>query len=237
MNPDIFSQRHIGPNSDHLEEMLAVIGVDSIDELIDQTVPNNIRLQTDLNLDLPLSEQEFLEHIRALGSKNKVFKSYIGMGYNPSNLPAVIQRNILENPGWYTAYTPYQAEIAQGRLEALLNFQTMVTDLTGMELANASLLDESTSAAEAMALLFAVRERADVKAGVVKFFVAEDIFPQTLDVIKTRAVPIGIELVVGNPDEFNFGSDYFGALVQYPGASGKIMDLKSFISKANLKLN
>ena len=233
MNPDIFSQRHIGPNSDHLEEMLAVIGVDSIDELIDQTVPNNIRLQTNLNLDLPLSEQEFLEHIHALGSKNKVFKSYIGMGYNPSNLPAVIQRNILENPGWYTAYTPYQAEIAQGRLEALLNFQTMVTDLTGMELANASLLDESTSAAEAMALLFAVRERADVKAGVVKFFVAEDIFPQTLDVIKTRAVPIGIELVVGNPDEFNFGSDYFGALVQYPGASGKIMDLKSFISKAN----
>ena len=233
MNPDIFSQRHIGPNSDHLKEMLDVIGVDSIDELIDQTVPNNIRLQTDLNLDLPLSEQEFLEHIHALGSKNKVFKSYIGMGYNPSNLPAVIQRNILENPGWYTAYTPYQAEIAQGRLEALLNFQTMVTDLTGMELANASLLDESTSAAEAMALLFAVRERADVKAGVVKFFVAEDIFPQTLDVLKTRAIPIGIELVVGNPDEFNFGSDYFGALVQYPGASGKIIDLKSFISNAN----
>ena len=233
MNPDIFSQRHIGPNSDHLKEMLDVIGVDSIDELIDQTVPNNIRLQTDLNLDLPLSEQEFLEHIHALGSRNKVFKSYIGMGYNPSNLPAVIQRNILENPGWYTAYTPYQAEIAQGRLEALLNFQTMVTDLTGMELANASLLDESTSAAEAMALLFAVRERADVKAGVVKFFVSEDIFPQTLDVLKTRAIPIGIELVVGNPDKFNFGSDYFGALVQYPGASGKIIDLKSFISNAN----
>lgn len=233
MNPDIFSQRHIGPSSDHLKDMLDVIGVDSIDELIDQTVPNNIRLQTDLNLDLPLSEQEFLEHIHALGSRNKVFKSYIGMGYNPSNLPAVIQRNILENPGWYTAYTPYQAEIAQGRLEALLNFQTMVTDLTGMELANASLLDESTSAAEAMALLFAVRERADVKAGVVKFFVAEDIFPQTLDVLKTRAIPIGIELVVGNPDEFNFGSDYFGALVQYPGASGKVIDLKSFISNAN----
>ena len=233
MNPDIFSQRHIGPNSDHLKEMLDVIGVDSMDELIDQTVPNNIRLQTNLNLDLPLSEQEFLEHIHELGSKNKVFKSYIGMGYNPSNLPAVIQRNILENPGWYTAYTPYQAEIAQGRLEALLNFQTMVTDLTGMELANASLLDESTSAAEAMALLFAVRERADVKAGVVKFFVAEDIFPQTLAVLKTRAIPIGIELIVGNSDEFNFDSDNFGALVQYPGASGKIMDLKSFISKAN----
>ena len=233
MNPDNFSQRHIGPNADQLKEMLDVVGVDSVDELIDQTVPNTIRLQTTLDLDQPLSEQEFLDHIYALGAKNKVFKSYIGMGYNPSNLPAVIQRNILENPGWYTAYTPYQAEIAQGRLEALLNFQTMVTDLTGMELANASLLDESTSAAEAMALLFAVRERAAVKAGVVKFFVAEDIYPQTLAVLKTRAIPIGIELVVGNPDEFNFTTDFFGALVQYPGASGEIMDLKSFITKAS----
>ena len=233
MNPDNFSQRHIGPNADQLKEMLDVVGVDSVDELIDQTVPNTIRLQTTLDLDQPLSEQEFLDHIYALGAKNKVFKSYIGMGYNPSNLPAVIQRNILENPGWYTAYTPYQAEIAQGRLEALLNFQTMVTDLTGMELANASLLDESTSAAEAMALLFAVRERAAVKARVVKFFVAEDIYPQTLAVLKTRAIPIGIELVVGNPDEFNFTTDFFGALVQYPGASGEIMDLKSFISKAS----
>ena len=233
MNPDNFSQRHIGPNADQLKEMLDVVGVDSVDELIDQTVPNTIRLQTTLDLDQPLSEQEFLDHIYALGAKNKVFKSYIGMGYNPSNLPAVIQRNILENPGWYTAYTPYQAEIAQGRLEALLNFQTMVTDLTGMELANASLLDESTSAAEAMALLFAVRERAAVKARVVKFFVAEDIYPQTLAVLKTRAIPIGIELVVGNPDEFNFTTDFFGALVQYPGASGEIMDLKSFITKAS----
>lgn len=233
MNPDNFSQRHIGPNADQLKEMLDVVGVDSVDELIDQTVPNTIRLQTTLDLDQPLSEQEFLDHIYALGAKNKVFKSYIGMGYNPSNLPAVIQRNILENPGWYTAYTPYQAEIAQGRLEALLNFQTMVTDLTGMELANASLLDESTSAAEAMALLFAVRERAAVKAGVVKFFVAKDIYSQTLAVLKTRAIPIGIELVVGNPDEFNFTTDFFGALVQYPGASGEIMDLKSFITKAS----
>ena len=233
MNPDNFSQRHIGPNADQLKEMLDVVGVDSVDELIDQTIPNTIRLQTTLDLDQPLSEQEFLDHIYALGAKNKVFKSYIGMGYNPSNLPAVIQRNILENPGWYTAYTPYQAEIAQGRLEALLNFQTMVTDLTGMELANASLLDESTSAAEAMALLFAVRERAAVKARVVKFFVAEDIYPQTLAVLKTRAIPIGIELVVGNPDEFNFTTDFFGALVQYPGASGEIMDLKSFITKAS----
>ena len=233
MNPDIFSQRHIGPNAAQIKEMLDVVGVDSIDELIDQTVPNNIRLQTSLNLEKPLSEQEFLEHIHKLGAKNKVFKSYVGMGYHPSNLPAVIQRNILENPGWYTAYTPYQAEIAQGRLEALLNFQTMVTDLTGMELANASLLDESTSAAEAMALLFAVRDRAAVKSGVVKFFVSDDIFPQTLAVLQTRATPIGIELVVGNTEDFDFNSDFFGALVQYPGASGKILNLKDFISKAN----
>jgi len=235
MNPDIFSQRHIGPDPVQIKEMLDFIGVNTIEELIDQTVPNNIRIQTPLKLENPLSEQEFLDHIQELGSRNKVFKSYIGMGYNPSNLPGVIQRNILENPGWYTAYTPYQAEIAQGRLEALLNFQTMVTDLTGMELANASLLDESTSAAEAMALLFAVRERAAIKSGVVKFFVSEDIFPQTLAVLQTRATPIGIELVVGPTEKFDFNSDFFGALIQYPGASGKIIDLEAFISKARSK--
>ena len=233
MNPDIFSQRHIGPNTTQVNEMLQVIGVQSIDELIDQTVPNNIRLPRPLKLEHPLSEQKFLEHIHNLGSKNKVFKSYIGMGYHPSNLPAVIQRNILENPGWYTAYTPYQAEIAQGRLEALLNFQTMITDLTGMELANASLLDESTAAAEAMALLFAVRDRASVKSAVVKFFVSEDIFPQTLAVLQTRAIPIGVELVIGNAEEFKFNSDFFGALIQYPGASGNITDIETFIETAN----
>ncbi|MDA9760260.1 aminomethyl-transferring glycine dehydrogenase [Flavobacteriaceae bacterium] len=233
MNPDIFSQRHIGPNTTQVNEMLQAIGVQSIDELIDQTVPNNIRLPRPLKLEHPLSEQKFLEHIHNLGSKNKVFKSYIGMGYHPSNLPAVIQRNILENPGWYTAYTPYQAEIAQGRLEALLNFQTMITDLTGMELANASLLDESTAAAEAMALLFAVRGRASVKSAVVKFFVSEDIFPQTLAVLQTRAIPIGVELVIGNAEEFKFNSDFFGALIQYPGASGNITDIETFIATAN----
>ena len=233
MNPDIFSQRHIGPNTTQVNEMLQAIGVQSIDELIDQTVPNNIRLPRPLKLEHPLSEQKFLEHIHNLGSKNKVFKSYIGMGYHPSNLPAVIQRNILENPGWYTAYTPYQAEIAQGRLEALLNFQTMITDLTGMELANASLLDESTAAAEAMALLFAVRDRASVKSAVVKFFVSEDIFPQTLAVLQTRAIPIGVELVIGNAEEFKFNSDFFGALIQYPGASGNITDIETFIEMAN----
>ena len=233
MNPDIFSQRHIGPNTTQVNEMLQAIGVQSIDELIAQTVPNNIRLPRPLKLEHPLSEQKFLEYIHNLGSKNKVFKSYIGMGYHPSNLPAVIQRNILENPGWYTAYTPYQAEIAQGRLEALLNFQTMITDQTGMELANASLLDESTSAAEAMALLFAVRDRASVKSAVVKFFVSEDIFPQTLAVLQTRAIPIGVELVIGNAEEFKFNSDFFGALIQYPGASGNITDIETFIATAN----
>ena len=156
MNPDIFSERHIGPRGPQIKDMLNFIGASTLEGLIDETVPNNIRIQSPLKLDQPMSESEYLEHIQSLGNKNIVFKSYIGMGYHPSNLPAVIQRNILENPGWYTAYTPYQAEIAQGRLEALLNFQSMVTDLTGMELANASLLDESTSAAEAMALLFAV---------------------------------------------------------------------------------
>ena len=210
MNPDIFSQRHIGPTESQVKEMLKVIGVEGIDQLIDETVPSNIRLKNEMKLDQPMSEQEYLEHIQSLGEKNKVFKSYIGMGYHPSNLPAVIQRNILENPGWYTAYTPYQAEIAQGRLEALLNFQTMITDLTGMELANASLLDESTSAAEAMALLFAVRERSAIKDGIVKFFVSDDVFPQTLSVLKTRAIPIGIELVIGKVSEFDFSSDFFG---------------------------
>ena len=190
MNPDIFSQRHIGPTESQVKEMLKVVGVEDIDQLIDETVPSNIRLRNEMKLEQPMSEQEYLEHIQSLGEKNKVFKSYIGMGYHPSNLPAVIQRNILENPGWYTAYTPYQAEIAQGRLEALLNFQTMITDLTGMELANASLLDESTSAAEAMALLFAVRERSAIKDGIVKFFVSDDVFPQTLSVLKLSLIHI-----------------------------------------------
>ena len=233
MNTDVFALRHIGPKKKHQKKMLETIGVDSIDELINQTIPDNIRLKRPLQLDSALSEQAFLEHIHELAGKNKVFKSYIGMGYNPSNLPAVIQRNILENPGWYTAYTPYQAEIAQGRLEALLNFQTMVTDLTGMELSNASLLDESTSAAEAMALLFAVRDRAQVKSNVVKFFVSDEVFPQTISVLKTRAVPLGIELIIGPDNSFDFSPDYFGALLQYTGKSGKITDIESFISKSN----
>ena len=233
MKTDIFALRHIGPRNEHFNEMLKVVGVGSIDELIVETVPDNIRLQSPLELDTPLSEQEYIEHIHQLASKNKVYKSFIGMGYHPSNLPAVIQRNILENPGWYTAYTPYQAEIAQGRLEALLNYQTMITDLTGMELANASLLDESTAAAEAMALLFAVRPKLQIKTGVVKFFVSNEILPQTLSVLKTRAIPIGIELVIGSVEDFDFSAEYFGALLQYPGKSGVIVDLQRFISEAN----
>ena len=233
MNTDAFVLRHIGPRQSDHKEMLETIGANSIDQLIQETIPDNIRLQKSLNLSPAMSEQEYLEHINALSAKNKVFKSYIGLGYNPTNLPAVIQRNILENPGWYTAYTPYQAEIAQGRLEALLNFQTMVTDLTGMEIANASLLDEGTAAAEAMALLFAVRERQQKKDNVVKFFVSDDVLPQTLSVLQTRAIPLGIELVVASANAFDFAADYFGAIVQYPGKHGRIDNIAGFISKAN----
>ena len=232
MNTTSFALRHIGPNPEDQNAMLDTIGVANIDQLISETIPEGIRLKEDFNLDPPMSEQQYLVHINELAKKNKVFKTYIGLGYHPTILPAVIQRNILENPGWYTAYTPYQAEIAQGRLEALLNFQTMITDLTGMEIANASLLDESTAAAEAMSLLFAVRERAQKKAGVNKFFVSRNILPQTLSVLKTRAIPIGIELVIGNEEDFNFSNDYFGAIIQYPGKHGQISDIKTFINKA-----
>ncbi|WP_298903682.1 aminomethyl-transferring glycine dehydrogenase [uncultured Psychroserpens sp.] len=232
MNTTDFSLRHIGPRDEDQQQMLQTIGVDSIEQLVYETIPDDIRLKSNLNLDAPMSEQEYLLHIYDLSKKNKVFKTYIGLGYHPTILPAVIQRNILENPGWYTAYTPYQAEIAQGRLEALLNFQTMVTDLTGMEIANASLLDESTAAAEAMSLLFAVRERDQKKANINKFFVSENILPQTLSLLQTRANPIGIELVIGEEDRFEFSEDFFGAILQYPGKHGQIADIKSFIEKA-----
>lgn len=233
MNTDSFQVRHIGPHERDYKEMLNTIGVDTIEQLIYETIPDNIKLENGLNLDKAMSEQEYLTHIQDLASKNKVYKSYIGLGYHPTNLPAVIQRNIFENPGWYTAYTPYQAEIAQGRLEALLNYQTMIIDLTGMELANASLLDESTAAAEAMALLFAVRERNQKKDNVVKFFVSEEVLPQTLSLLQTRAIPLGIVLVIGNHETFDFSSNFYGALLQYPGTSGQIHDISSFISKAN----
>ncbi len=233
MDTTSFALRHIGPNLDEQKAMLNTIGVTSIEQLVTETIPAGIRLTKDLDLDDAMSEHEFLNHIYKLSQLNKVYKSYIGLGYHPSNLPAVIQRNILENPGWYTAYTPYQAEIAQGRLEALLNYQSMVIDLTGMEIANASLLDESTAAAEAMSLLFAVRERAQKKAGVNKFFVSDLVLPQTISLLETRAIPIGIELVIGNEAEFNLNEEFFGALLQYPGKNGEITDIKSFIEKAN----
>jgi glycine dehydrogenase len=232
MNTDSFALRHIGPRNSNLPAMLKTIGVDSIEQLISETIPTDIRLTKELQLDPALSENEYLEHINELASKNKIFKTYIGLGYHQSITPPVIQRNILENPGWYTAYTPYQAEIAQGRLEALLNYQTMVIDLTGMELANASLLDEATAAAEAMALLFAVRERDQKKNEVVKFFVSEDILPQTLSLLQTRSEPLGIELVVGNHEDFDFSEVFFGCILQYPGKSGKVYDYHTFISKA-----
>jgi len=233
MNTNAFALRHIGPDEEEQKEMLKTIGVDSLDQLIFETIPDDIRLKNGLNLDEPMTENEYLIHIHELSKKNKVYKTYIGLGYHPTILPAVIQRNILENPGWYTAYTPYQAEIAQGRLEALLNFQTMVTDLTGMELANASLLDESTAAAEAMSLLFAVREREQKKAEINKFFVSDQVLPQTISVLHTRAIPIGIELIIGDENEFDFSSEYFGAILQYPGKNGQVSDIKSFIEKAN----
>lgn len=233
MNTNAFALRHIGPNEDDQREMLKTIGVESLDQLVYETIPDDIRLKNDLALDAPMTEYEYHDHILELSKKNKIFKSYIGLGYHPTIVPAVIQRNILENPGWYTAYTPYQAEIAQGRLEALLNFQTMVTDLTGMEIANASLLDESTAAAEAMSLLYAVREREQKKNNVVKFFVSDAVLPQTLSVLHTRATPLGIELVVGCEEDFGFSAEFFGALLQYPGKDGLVSDIKSFIERAN----
>jgi glycine dehydrogenase len=233
MNTNSFQRRHIGPNEKEQKEMLEAIGVESLEQLISETIPTDIRLKESIELDAPVSEYEYLNHIEALSKKNKVFKSYIGLGYHEAILPSVIKRNILENPGWYTAYTPYQAEIAQGRLEALLNYQTMVCDLTGMELANASLLDESTAAAEAMALLYDVRERPQKKAGVNKFFVSEEILPQTLSVLQTRAIPIGVELVVGNHLEFDFSEEFYGAIVQYPGKYGQVYDYTDFIGRAN----
>jgi len=233
MDTNAFALRHIGPREDDQKLMLNAIGVETIEQLISETIPNDIRLKDDLDLESAMSEFEYSSHINELSKLNKVYKTYIGLGYHPTILPAVIQRNILENPGWYTAYTPYQAEIAQGRLEALLNFQTMIIDLTGMEIANASLLDESTAAAEAMGLLFSVRERHQKKANVNKFFVSDLVLPQTIDLLETRANPIGIELVIGNESEYNLSNEYFGALLQYPGKNGQITDIKSFIEKAN----
>ena len=234
MKTDSFALRHIGIRENDLPHMLKVIGVETLDQLIFETIPSDIRLKNNLILDEPMTEFEFANHIAALGKKNKVFKSYIGLGYNQAIVPAVIQRNILENPGWYTAYTPYQAEIAQGRLEAILNFQTTVIELSGMQIANASLLDEATAAAEAMALLFDVRTRDQKKNNVCKFFVSEEILPQTLSVLQTRSTPIGVELVVGNHENFDFSNEFYGAILQYPGKFGQVHDYAGFIAKAKI---
>ena len=232
MKTDSFALRHIGPRETDLQQMLKTIGVESIEQLVYETLPDEIRLKAPLNLAPAMTEYEYSNHIQQLGNKNKMFQSYIGLGYNQAIIPAVIQRNIFENPGWYSAYTPYQAEIAQGRLEAILNFQTMVIELTGMEIANASLLDEATAAAEAMALLFDVRTRDQKKSNINKFFVSEEILPQTLSVLQTRSAPIGVELVIGNHESFDFSNDFFGAILQYPGKYGQVYDYADFIAKA-----
>ena len=233
MISDSFVKRHNGPRENELPRMLKTIGVGSLDELIGNTVPKSIMLDKPLNLPPAMSEYEYLNHIRSIGKKNKIYRSFIGQGYYRVAPLSVIIRNVLENPSWYTSYTPYQAEISQGRLEALLNFQTMVIGLTGMQIANASLLDESTAAAEAMIMMFNLRSKDALKAGAVKFFVDEDIFPQTLDVLITRSKPLGIELVKGIYSDAVFNETFFGALIQYPSASGLINDYKSFVEKSH----
>lgn len=230
-----FENRHIAPNAEDTKVMLETIGVDSINELIDQTVPASIRLKKPLNLPEALSEVDYLSKLKQTASLNKVFKSYIGQGYYNTITPGVILRNVFENPGWYTQYTPYQAEIAQGRLQALLNFQTMVIDLTGMEIANASLLDEGTAAAEAMFMQYSLRKKEQGN----KFFVSELIFEQTIDILKTRANPFGIELVIGSHETFEPNANFFGAIVQYPAGNGEVYDYKNLVSKLhaqNVKL-
>ncbi len=224
-----FQHRHIAPNEADTTEMLNAIGVNSLDELIDQTVPQKIRLKARLNLPAAKSEFDYLNDLKETASKNKVFKSFIGQGYYDMILPGVIQRNIFENPGWYTQYTPYQAEIAQGRLQALLNFQTMVLDLTGMQIANASLLDEGTAAAEAMFMQYSLRKNDHSKV----FFVSEEVFPQTIDILKTRAQPYGIELQIGDHRTVELKDTMFGAIVQYPAGGGAVYDYGGFATKAH----
>ena len=232
---DQFIHRHIGPGSSDTAVMLEAIGASSLEQLIEETIPASIRLQNPINLPEGLTEQAFLKYIRKVASKNKVYRSYIGMGYYNCLVPGVIQRNILENPGWYTQYTPYQAEIAQGRLEALLNYQTLICDLTGMELANASLLDEGTAAAEAMTLMFNIRSKEKVQADSRVLFVSDEVHPQTLDVLKTRAIPFDIELQIGNALQDTLSDQVFGVILQYPGTSGEVPDYTSFVAACKEK--
>lgn len=226
-----FQTRHIAPNTSDTAEMIKTIGVTSVEQLIEQTIPSKIRLKQPLDLPDEISEFEYLNNLKLLASKNTVFKSYIGQGYYDVIVPGVIQRNILENPGWYTQYTPYQAEISQGRLQALLNFQTMVIDLTGMEIANASLLDEGTAAAEAMFMQYSLRKNPDAKI----FFVSEEIFPQTIDILKTRSQPYGIELMIGDHRTVELNENMFGAIVQYPAGKGQAYNYKDFAESGHKK--
>ncbi len=228
-HPDEFASRHIGPRVDEIQEMLRVIGATSLDELLDQTVPPQIRLARPLDLPPAASEYHLLEELGAIAEKNQIFRSFIGMGYHDTITPPVILRNILQNPGWYTAYTPYQAEVSQGRLEALLNYQTMITEMTGLDVANASLLDEATAAAEAMAMLFAVKDHDPSRA----FFVSNTCHPQTIAVLRTRAEPLGIELIVGDHKSFDWSRQLFGAIVQYPATDGAIHDYRPFCERAH----
>ena len=232
MEINSFENRHIGANQDDIKKMLNTIGLDSVDELIHQTIPNSILKNSPLKIEDAITENDYLKKLKVIADLNKNFDNYIGQGYYGTLTPSVIKRNILCNPGWYTAYTPYQAEIAQGRLEALLNFQTCVTELTGMEIANASLLDESTAAAESMLMFFHMRSRSQVKSNVNKFFVSNDLYLQTVDVITARAEPLGIEVIFGDANTIELSNEFFGAIVQYPNAYGEIYDYSEFTSSA-----
>ena len=232
MDINSFENRHIGANQDDIKKMLNTIGLGSVDELIHQTIPNSILKNSPLEIEDAITENDYLKKLKEIADLNKNFDNYIGQGYYGTLTPSVIKRNILCNPGWYTAYTPYQAEIAQGRLEALLNFQTCVTELTGMEIANASLLDESTAAAESMLMFFHMRSRSQVKSNVNKFFVSNDLYLQTIDVITARAEPLGIEIIFGDANSIELSNEFFGAIVQYPNAYGEIYDYSEFTSSA-----
>ena len=231
---DSFVDRHTGLNSkEDLQQMLATIGVESVEELLQQVIPQNIRLKKALDLPEAMSEYEYAAHIAALAAKNRTLRSFIGMGYYPNVVPAVVSRNVFENPAWYTSYTPYQAEISQGRLEALLNYQTAILSLTGMEVANCSLLDEATATAEAMLMMYALRSRDAVKQGRNQLFVDENIFPQTLDVLLTRSEPFGIEIIRDDFATYEFSGKEFGAVLQFPAANGEVRDYAAFAAKAH----
>lgn len=232
-NTDSFVRRHIGPSPASIQNMLETMGFSSLEDLIAQIVPAHIRLQQPLKLEKSDSEYEVLQELKSLASKNQIFRSFIGMGYADCITPTVIQRNILENPSWYTQYTPYQAEIAQGRLEALLNFQTMVMDLTGLEIANASLLDEATAAAEAMTMSYGLQAKTKAGQEIKTFFISEACHPQTIEVVATRAKPLDIEILVGNHKTFDFSQPIFGALLQYPATNGAVYDYQDFIDRAH----